>query len=237
MGMLSVAVVEDDVVFSALLESYIKRYAAERHMKIDVVRFADGAAFLEGFHRQFQIVFMDVVMPHINGIETAKRMRRQDADVCLVFITSMSQYAIHGYEVAALDYVVKPLDYDLFVIKMDRAVSSVHVDAAFVIQQVGGMQSVRYSTIMYVESQKHYIVLHTTAGDLRMRGTISSIVDSFKAQGFAMIRKSILVNMAYVIAVDATGVTLDGVSERLPVSRTCRADFRKALTVFVARRA
>lgn len=230
--MLTVAIVEDDDEFAATLDSYIRRYVNETHRAIDIDRYHDGTQFLDSYQGQYQIVLMDVVMPHMNGLEVAKHLRSRDRDVCLIFITNMVQYAIHGYEVDAIDYVLKPLDYDLFRIKFGKAVARVHIDEKFTIPLPGGARTISFSRIIYVESNKHYVHLHTTEGEFRMRDTVRNLAPRFLNNGFAAIRASVLINMAYVTQVTAGDVVLGDI--RLPVARTYRADFRERLTVFLS---
>lgn len=229
--MLNVAIVEDDDTFAATLENHIRRYVNETHRAMDVDRYRDGMLFLDSFHGQYQIVLLDVVMPHMNGLDVARRLRDRDRDVCLMFITNMAQYAIQGYEVDAIDYVLKPVDYDRFRIKFDKVVARVRTDEKFTIQMPSGTRTIGFSRIRYVESNKHYVHLHTTEGEFRMRDTIRNLAPRFLDNGFAAIRASVLVNMAYVTQMTAGDVVLGDI--RLPVARTYRADFRERLTVFL----
>ena len=118
--MFKVAIVEDDRVASDTLKEYIERFAAEKNEKIEAEVFEDGLKFIGGYKPVYDIVFMDVVMPGINGIETAKKLREIDNGVVLVFITSMAQYAINGYEVDAADFLLKPVSYFTFSLKLAK---------------------------------------------------------------------------------------------------------------------
>ena len=115
--------------------------------------FSDGASFIDEYTGGFQIVLMDIAMPNMNGLETARRLREIDDVVCLIFITSLSQYAIRGYEVSALDYVVKPLSYDLFKIKLAKAISHLNKDTIYTVKIPNGVQKIRLSDLVYIESQ------------------------------------------------------------------------------------
>ena len=152
--------------------------------------------------------------------------------MCLIFLTSMAQYAIRGYEVAALDFVIKPLAYDLFKIKLEKAIAHIKVDESFHIPVSNGFQTVRFSQIRYVESSKHYLYFHTETGDYRMRGSMRDITAAFLANGFAAASASLLINLSYVEQASGSEVTVAG--ERLSVARTYKNDFWNRLTVYMS---
>ena len=97
--MIRIAVVEDDDAYAQTLAGYIRRYVAESKEALACERFADGMTFLEEQRGGFDIVLLDIAMPHMNGLEAAKRLRAQDENVCIIFITTLAKYAIRGYEV------------------------------------------------------------------------------------------------------------------------------------------
>ena len=109
--MAKIAVVEDNDAMRAQLCGFIAQYAQESGHQLDVTAFSDGAQLVEPYRPGFDIIFLDIEMPKLGGMPTAERIRRQDPDVVLVFVTNMAQYAIRGYEVDALDFVLKPVSY------------------------------------------------------------------------------------------------------------------------------
>ena len=112
--MAKIAVVEDNDAMRAQLCGFIAQYAQESGHQLDVTAFSDGAQLVEPYRPGFDIIFLDIEMPKLGGMPTAERIRRQDPDVVLVFVTNMAQYAIRGYEVDALDFVLKPVSYYQF---------------------------------------------------------------------------------------------------------------------------
>ena len=123
--MAKIAVVEDNDAMRAQLCGFIAQYAQESGRQLDVTAFSDGAQLVEPYRPGFDIIFLDIEMPTLGGMPTAERIRRQDPDVVLVFVTNMAQYAIRGYEVDALDFVLKPVSYYQFSTKLERALQRI----------------------------------------------------------------------------------------------------------------
>ena len=112
--MTRIAIVEDEAAVREQLAGYVQRYTRQYGTPFEVTEFADGMEILENYRPQFDIIFLDVEMKHLDGMETARRIRERDGGVLIVFITNMAQYAIRGYAVGALDYVLKPVPYFAF---------------------------------------------------------------------------------------------------------------------------
>ena len=112
--MIRVAIVEDDAEVQGVLQEYVRRYTRQYGTEFEVTLFADGVDILDDYRAVYDIIFLDVEMKHLDGMTTAERIRQMDAEVILIFITNMAQYAIRGYSVGALDYVLKPVPYFAF---------------------------------------------------------------------------------------------------------------------------
>lgn len=120
---ISIGIVEDDPASSALLVNYLRQYEHEHEHdeKFAVTQFADGAELVAGYRADMDILLLDVEMPGLDGFSAAQRIRQVDPDVLLIFITNMTQCAIHGYEVDALSYVLKPVLYFAFSQEIKRS--------------------------------------------------------------------------------------------------------------------
>lgn len=92
------------------MKGIVVDYAEKKRKKVSVDIFRSGVDFIGDGTAVYDIVFLDIEMPLLNGIETAKKLRKFDSDVCIIFVTNMPQFALKGYEVDALDYVLKPVN-------------------------------------------------------------------------------------------------------------------------------
>jgi len=123
--MLSVSIVEDDPICRQQLKDYVLRFEKEQAKNIVISEFSDGVELLQKYNKNLDIILLDIGLPNCNGLEAAKRVRKVDQDVVIIFITNMSQYAVKGYEVDALDFILKPVNYDSFSVRFTRAINRV----------------------------------------------------------------------------------------------------------------
>ena len=121
--MIRIAIVEDDRVCAGTLQEYLCRYEKESGEMIQSTLFEDGEDIAVGYRAEYDIILMDIEMQFMDGMSAAEAIRKVDEEVTIIFITNMAQYAIRGYSVNALDYVLKPVSYFAFSQRLDRAVS------------------------------------------------------------------------------------------------------------------
>ena len=119
--MYHIAVVEDEIECSEQIQKFLAQYQEENNVRFKVSAFADGMQILDGYEPVYDMILMDIDMPGMNGMDVSEQIRKTDQDVVLVFITNIASFAIRGYEVGALDYVVKPLQFYNFSMRLSRA--------------------------------------------------------------------------------------------------------------------
>lgn len=120
--MIHVAIVEDEFSVAQQIENYAQKYLSEHGIQGETFCFSDGMALAEGYRPIWDIIFLDIEMPQLDGMSAAQYIRQKDPSVILIFITNMARYAIKGYEVGALDFVLKPVNYAQFSMKLRRAI-------------------------------------------------------------------------------------------------------------------
>lgn len=234
-NMIKIIIVEDQEKWRLQIEKHLKMYSQEKNVLFDVTYFDNGESFLSQYSSDIDLIFMDIGLPNKNGIDISREIRKKNDNVCIVFLTELSQFAIQGYEVNAYDYLVKPMKYDLFVVKMDRILNHLKVTAKkyFTLKDNEGMHRLCYDDILYIESQKHYIYFHCNKETYRMRESLEEIQNEFLTFGFAKINRSIIVNLVKVSDYSHTDVTIK--DEVLPLSRVYKSEFLRDLTQFIGK--
>lgn len=233
--MVKIAVVDDESAAVNLLEGYLNQYADENGTIMKLKRFPNADEFLKADTHAFDIVFMDIDMPGSNGINASRELRKINKSIVLLFVTNLAQYAIAGYEVDALDYVLKPINYFSFKLKIQKALETVRrvQGTLLTINSDHGQQLVRDSEVFYIEIQGHTLIYHTLHGDLAETGTLKQVESQLKESGFYRCNYCYLVNLRHVGFLDGNIVTIG--QYKLQISRNRRKEFLQQLTQFYGR--
>ena len=120
--MVRIGLVDDDSEHLKLMREFLGRYEREEKVGFSIEEYRDGLSFVEDYDGTLDVVFLDIEMPHIDGMTAAKKIRERDQTLGIVFVTNMAQFAIHGYEVNAIDFIVKPVSYYVFADKLKKAI-------------------------------------------------------------------------------------------------------------------
>ena len=161
--MVRIAILEDEAPVREDLAGYLRRYTRQYGTKFEVSLFADGDEILEDYRPNWDIILLDVEMPRLDGMTTAERIRKLDSEVILIFITNMAQYAIRGYAVDAMDYILKPVPYFAFSQQLQKAIRRLEkrAKAYLMVPVEGGFRRVDLSGVYYLESVGHKVRLYT----------------------------------------------------------------------------
>ena len=224
-AMLKIAIVEDEREYSDQLSAHIGRYASEENFSFDIAHFSDGVAFLTGYQPIYDIIFMDIQMPHINGFEASQRLREIDPKVRLVFVTSYTQFAPKGYEVEASGFLIKPVSYLGFFTLMDRLMRTGLRDREqeFVIHLRDGIRVIPYAELMYIEISGHSLRYVTETGVVEASGSFTKLEEILPKDSFARSSNSFIVHLKFVKGI--TGNTVQVGNEELPISRARKKEF------------
>lgn len=231
--MIRIAIVEDDPVEAKNLKEFLERYGSEKNKGFEISVFPEAVNFVSFYRPQYDIIFMDIDLPNLNGMSAAKKLRKKDEVVTIIFVTNLRQFAVEGYSVNALDFVVKPVRYTEFESLMNKALRqlSYKADKEVVISSANGVVRVSVSDILYVEVDKHRLIYHTTDGTRDRWGTLKEIEKELPKESFVRCNSGYLVNLRHVKKVEDEFVFVG--SERLVISRAKRTEFISALTDYL----
>ncbi len=230
--MIKIAIVEDDARQQEELRAYLTKYFSDLHLPTEITSFGGADAFLYEFGRhKYNMIFMDIEMPGTNGMEASERLREEDEDVLLFFVTNLAQYALESYKVSAFDYIVKPVNYYNLALKMKRALRQLKrtEDTPIMINASDGQHVISVSDIRYVEVMGHNVIYHTTKGDLFVGyDSLKSIRAKLEPYDFVLCDRSFLVNLKYVTGVSRENLYVGDATLKIAKSR--RAEFMLAFT-------
>ncbi len=232
--MYQIAICDDDQSFIQDLKINLERYAADTGREFCFFEFHDGIELIENYQPDFDLIFMDIKMEKLGGLETAEEIRKTDSTVGLFFLTSLSQYVWKGYEYGAINYLLKPMKYGRLKMELDRFFSRYpgREEGYLSFSNDNGKYKVLYKNLRYAETQKRNVLLHFDGQEQVIYKNMKEIASLLEAQRqFARCHASFIVNMAYVKSVENLEAVLT-TGERVPISQPKRKEFMAKLADF-----
>lgn len=225
-----IAIAEDEIAGCELLKKYLEEYSKAKGVTFEIDYFSNGLDLVEAYKPDYDLLLLDIEMPRLNGMEAAQRIRRQDQDVYIIFITNMAKYAIRGYEVNALDYMLKPVNYFAFAMKMDKVTACLarREKRSMVFSTEDGLIKLAEEEIAYIEAVNHRLLVHTPGRCYTARGTLSELEQRLDGGNFVRCNKGYLVNLRHISRVKADTVVVAG--DELVIARRRRDAFLLAVT-------
>lgn len=224
-AMISIAICDNEQVFLDYYQSKLESVARKLKIDLDIHRFSSGEALLfhlDDYPNQFQIIYLDIVMGGINGIETALKVRKLNSVVKIIFLTSSTDYVFNAFDANASHYLIKDLHDDKFDDVFAHVYNQVKSNISEPLFSITTQQEnylIPFSEIAYFESFKRLVICHRSNKErIEYYYKISDLVTELEDKPFILIHRSFLVNMQYILKLSKTDVYLkNGVV--LPVSR------------------
>lgn len=231
--MIDIAIVDDDPNFLEELSQRVDTYLKERPMLFSVHAFASGAELLK-CTQDFDLIFLDIQMDGISGMETAKKIRADGTTGHIVFITVLSEYIYDAFDVEASDYLLKPIDKQRFERMMNRICSNLQnkrKPCLLITFRGNGCRFVFFEDIFYCEAANHKMVIHTkdTVHECYFKtAELKSRLDG----RFFQCHRSYLINLKHVCGYE-NGLALLESGEKVPVSRLRAREFSQRLLQYM----
>lgn len=230
--MLRIAVVDDEQEQRTLLENCLHRYEQENGVHFAISLFADAQEFLRQDPGGFDIVLLDIQMPGLDGMTVARQLREQNRQLVLIFITNMAQFAIEGYAVDAMDFILKPVSYYRLAASLTKARGRLQTEQGIplVLHTKDGTYHLDSARIQYIEMLNHHTIFHTEDGIFDTTGSLRKLEEQLSGQHFARCNNGYLINLRYVRGVEGSDVVVG--EERLLISRTRRKAFLQQVSEY-----
>jgi len=231
--MIKIAVIDDEKEERERLLGYCQRLRGESKEVLDIHVFLSGDEFLEKSDISFDLICLDIDMDGRDGISTAKEIRKTDEHVIIIFITNMAQMAIRGYEVQARDFIVKPINYYSFVMKMTDAFNMIRNRKVrnIILSTADGMRRISTDDLYYIEVSGHYLYYHTKEQVFRQKASMKDIEDRLAGLSFKRCNNCYLVNLKYVDCVNKDDMKVGG--DWLKISRPRKKEFLQSLANYM----
>lgn len=197
--MLNLAVCDDERIVLQEFEQHVEKFKEETNQNIKTTLFQSGEDLVEKYHGEFDVIFLDIQMGGMNGIQIAREIREMDEKVVIVFLTSIMKYVLEGYKVNAKNYLMKPLSYQRFKIEMEQLVSKWKRDKEFIlVKNDSGKYIIYLNQIIYIETFERNTLIHREQDEIICYKTMKEHEDSLKDNHFYRVHSSYIVNLSYI---------------------------------------
>lgn len=230
---MKIAIVEDDDRTAADFANLVTAYGQQHDLTLQLTRFTDGLGLVDHYRPEFDVIYLDVQMAHMDGMTAAKRIRQQERQVLIVFVTNYVQYAIDGYAVNALDFLLKPVTAFAFAEHFKKVAAKLAVaDVPSLTLRIDGeLVKLPINELTYIESNGHYLTVHTTNQDFSLIESLKNIEETLLPHHFFRCNNSYLVNLAQVTGIQDGDALVAGTPLR--ISRPRKKAFMQALTDYL----
>lgn len=225
---MKIAIIEDSPQEQYQLIEYLKTYNQLKHLELEIDHFESGEVFFASNNEDYDILFIDVYLSGMNGLEIAKRIRQKNEDKILIFVTTSKDHAVESYRVNAFDYLVKPYQYELLVEVMERCLKQLNTKSNYIQVKEGRIQvKVLLKDIIYTDYNNHYIQIHTAKRIIKSYMPFDQFAPMLLGNpSFLNCYRNCIINMDKVSKMDTTDFLMDN-QERIPIARAKRAEIRQ----------
>ena len=235
--MLLLAVCDDMPIECADIAKQIENILKQSNIDFMIKKFFSGQ---ELFHSKetFDIIFLDIKMPKISGMDLAKKIREQGKQSLIIFITAAREYVFEAFDVEAFQYLLKPIQYQKLKAVLEKATKRLQIDANtdfLIISADRRTKKVFLKDILYIESIGRIAKIHCNDGTLETYEQIGILADKLSDKSFFRCHKCFLVNLDYVDSFDKTEVRLEN-GESIMLAKRRYEDFQKRILSYMKRK-
>lgn len=230
--MLKIAIVDDEQSSIDLLSAYLDRFQQEQGCTFTVAAFLSAEKMMEHYQKEYDVIFLDIEMEKLDGISAAKRIREVDDRSILIFVTQMMQFAVQGYKVDALDFMVKPVEYHSFELVLRKALRKIKKNRGekIILQLKDASLIMSQNQIDYVEVLDHYLTYHADGRTHTVKGTISEAERILDPALFFRCNRCYLVNVSKITEIKKGSILIGG--QQIEVSRAKQKELLRTVAAY-----
>lgn len=232
-----IAFCDDDIIFSSKYDQYISRLS-DSLPYLDYDNFEDGESLVLQYEKEdkpYDMIFLDIEMKQLNGLETAQKIRRYDESVLIIYVTNHTEYVYQSFEVSPFRFLVKPIQFEAFREILFACYKKIQDNKNTVYFTVDRKIVRLYcSDIYYIESQKRILIIHTANGDFKTYDKINRLEAELYGNDFIPVHKSYLVNMNHIFEISTESLKLRN-GDIIPISENRRRYVKEEHMKFILR--
>ena len=227
-----IAICDDEKKIRELIKEGIPKYYFSNNIDFSIQTFESGRELLNSDLALIDVLFLDVDMPEMNGMEVARSIRERDKDMLIIFLTAYSEFVFESFKVDAFRYLVKPVQNHELTETLEAVYKKLSTPEEYLNFQFQNERfSIKYSDIIYVEGMRDKIWFYCNSGVYRWRGTIKGLNEKLKEKGFFQVHRSYILNMNKIQKYSSQMVLMEGGYE-VPVSKYRMNEFKEEYIKF-----
>lgn len=213
-----IGICEDNTLHSNLLNSYILKFFNTLNMEYKVLEFLSGEELLSNYPNNIDLLFLDIQMNDLNGMDTARKIREFDNNVEIIFTTSLLDYVCEGYEVNAYRYMLKPIDYNALENNMTQCINNIlkKENDYLTINDKSKLIKIKLDDIYYIETSKRELIIHTLNGCEIIKMSMRKI-EKLLSKDFFRCHNSFIVNLEKIEKIDISNIYIN--NSIIPISK------------------
>ncbi len=227
--MISIAVCDDDLLECCALAEKISTLLGFKQLEYDIRQYGSGEELMKA-PIAFDLIFLDIRMKTMNGLEVAEELRRRGKPFILVFVTLSEDYVYEAFDVEAFHYLLKPIDHEKLAKVMNSAMTKLNVrqDGFIIVHKNRQKIKVALEDIIYLEITGRVTKIHCQDYEVEYYEQISTLEQKLKGQDFFRCHKSYLVHFKNVVSFDKHEIVLEN-GERVLMSKRRYQEFTKGM--------
>lgn len=228
---MNIAICDDDILYMNKIKEMIEQWAKDSNENISIYLFNHGDALINSYQKSnIEVIFLDIMMPLLNGMETAHEIRKNDQVVKIVFLTSSPEFALESYDVKASGYLIKPTSYQRLCSLLNDCKLAIHHEPKFIIVRTDvGFQKIYYHQIECIEAQNKKVFFYLS------NGNYIEVIDTFihcskellLNDGFYKCHRSYLIYMSAVDHFNSVEIETKS-HKKIPIARSYAKSFKEA---------